>query len=79
MWTCLAAAVLPLAIFVSGFCWFRYIRTEPMAGFGFAMTVFIWGRFLLPLSVVFALGFALALEWKQGLTIRIHESSQVRT
>ncbi len=66
MWTCLAAAVLPISAAV-GFLWYRYAHPKPLAGLGFLMTVHLW----LPIPLFGFLGFVSALEWKQGLDERI--------
>lgn len=75
MWTCLAAVVLPISILVFGFWWYRNVRTEPMAGWGFAMSIQFWW----PVPLLGLLGFVLALEWKQGLRRRIKQAQDDRT
>jgi len=67
MWTCLAAALLPISAAVLGFLWFSKVRTEPLAGLGLAVAIYLWW----PVPLFALIGFALALEWKQGLRKRI--------
>jgi hypothetical protein len=70
MWTCLAAAVLPISAAVSGFVLYTSLNTAPMSGFGFAMAVWRWWW----LPIFPSIGFVLALEWKQGLDERIKQA-----
>lgn len=72
MWTCLAAVVVPISVAVLGFWWFR--QAPPMAGLGFVMSMRFWA----PIPLFGALGFVLALEWKQGLKERIKQVQDER-
>ena len=67
MWTCLAATLLPTSAAVLGFLWYSKVRTEPLAGLGLAAAIHIWW----PVPLFALIGFAFALEWKQGLGERI--------
>ena len=71
MWTSLAAAVLPVSAAVLGFLWFSKVHTEPLAGLGLAVRLAVAIYFLWPVPLFALIGFALALEWKQGLRKRI--------
>jgi len=70
MWMFLAAAVLPILTAVLGYFWYRNINTEPMAGFGFAMAVFLWW----PVPAFASIAFLFALAWQEVLQARIKES-----
>lgn len=74
LWACLAAVALPISILVFGFWWYRNVRTEPMAGWGFAMTIQFW----CPVPLFGLFGLVLALEWKQGLQKRIKQLQDER-
>ena len=64
MWTCLAATLLPI---LAGFLWYSNVRTEPLAAVGLMVAIY----FCWPVPLFALIGFALALEWKQGLEERI--------
>ncbi|MBI3849034.1 MAG: hypothetical protein HY298_01905 [Verrucomicrobia bacterium] len=74
MWTCLAAAVLPVSAAVLGFLFYSRVNTEPLAAVGLAVAIYYgW-----PVPLFGLIGFALALEWKQGLDDRIKEVQNKR-